>query len=228
MSKLLSDFQKTGGGSRPGWRLEQASARAEGVSIRILARRSGCHPPGVPDGDRRRPGRAGRRRSASCGRRAGQPGRVVPLQAGGGCWQPRHRLAGEGVAGPQSAQAARAASLHPVGSGASSKHQMPYERGEEPAGFDTDVLGGREDPDGRQLTQRSSARYRHWPFRCCSSPVTLAPPTRDTHPPPRRGAADLRRRIIRCSVRNVSSATMLGCGWRDLPGQSVVIGRGRR
>jgi hypothetical protein len=26
------------------------------------------------------------------------------------------------------------------------------------------------DPDGRQQTQRSSTRYRHWPFRCCSSP----------------------------------------------------------
>jgi len=23
------------------------------------------------------------------------------------------------------------------------------------------------------VTQRSSARYRHWPFRCCSSPVTV-------------------------------------------------------
>jgi hypothetical protein len=24
------------------------------------------------------------------------------------------------------------------------------------------------------VTQRSSARYRHWPFRCCSSPITAA------------------------------------------------------
>jgi hypothetical protein len=35
---------------------------------------------------------------------------------------------------------------------------MPGEREQEPAGFDTDVPGGHEDPDGRQQTQRFSAR----------------------------------------------------------------------